>query len=168
MTAEDVLEIVTALEKAGVAVWLDGGWAVDALLGSQTRQHDDLDVVVDLGKVDAIERELGRRGFAVAVDELPTRLEMKDERGRCIDLHTVTFDEEGGGTQMQQSGKVFRYPPECFCGMGEVGGQTVRCLAAEVQAECHYGYQPDEKDRHDMRLLHRHFGIALRAPYDKD
>ena len=65
MTAEDVLDIVTVLERAGVAVWLDGGWAVDALLGCQTRQHDDLDVVVDLGEADALKRELAQRGLAV-------------------------------------------------------------------------------------------------------
>src|SRR5258708_7387144 len=27
-------------------VWIDGGWGVDALLGHQTRKHDDLDVAV--------------------------------------------------------------------------------------------------------------------------
>ncbi len=168
MTAEDVADITRTLEACGVAVWLDGGWAVDALLGTQTRQHDDLDAVVSLQSVDEIKRELEEMGFAVAVDELPTRLELKDARGRCIDLHTVTFDAEGGGTQMHQNGTTFRYPPEGFVAMGEVGGQVVRCLSAEVQAQCHYGYQPDEKDWHDMHLLHQHFGIELRAPYHRD
>jgi hypothetical protein len=31
------------LEKAGIEVWLDGGWAVDALLGMQTRPHKEPD-----------------------------------------------------------------------------------------------------------------------------
>lgn len=28
-------------------VWLDGGWGVDALLGRQTRPHDDMDIVIE-------------------------------------------------------------------------------------------------------------------------
>ena len=34
------------LQSAGVRVWLDGGWSVDALLGEQTRPHADLDLAV--------------------------------------------------------------------------------------------------------------------------
>ena len=49
MRAQDVLEIVAYLDAAGVRVWLDGGWGVDALLGEQTRPHKDLDIVVEQG-----------------------------------------------------------------------------------------------------------------------
>jgi len=44
MTAGDVLEIVDLLEGVGVESWVDGGWSVDALLGEQTRPHEDLDL----------------------------------------------------------------------------------------------------------------------------
>ena len=37
MRPEDVVQIVHVLENAGIAVWFDGGWGVDALLGQQTR-----------------------------------------------------------------------------------------------------------------------------------
>jgi hypothetical protein len=47
--------------------------------------------------------------------------------------------------------------------MGKVHGYPVRCLAAQVQAECHY--EPDANDHHDMCLLHEYFGIPLKAPY---
>ena len=165
MEAIDVLEIVATLEQAGIDLWLDGGWAIDALVGKRTRQHEDLDVVVDLNEVETIKQELGARGFEVTGDELPTRLAMKDAKGRNIDFHTVTFDEEGGGVQRLQNGGSYRYPPEGFGGIGEVGGQKVKCLTAEVQAECHYGYQPDNKDRHDMQVLNRYLGIELKEPY---
>ncbi len=33
MGISDVLEIVERLGGAGVRVWLDGGWGVDALIG---------------------------------------------------------------------------------------------------------------------------------------
>jgi hypothetical protein len=37
MLARDVVEILDRLDAAGVEAWLDGGWAVDAVLGEQTR-----------------------------------------------------------------------------------------------------------------------------------
>jgi len=46
MTADDVLEIIRSLERSLIGIWLDGGWGVDALLGEETRPHDDLDLVV--------------------------------------------------------------------------------------------------------------------------
>jgi lincosamide nucleotidyltransferase A/C/D/E len=41
--AEDVLAVLDRLGAAGVAVWLDGGWGIDALLGRQSRAHADAD-----------------------------------------------------------------------------------------------------------------------------
>jgi hypothetical protein len=41
MTAADVLEVLGILEEAGVGVWLDGGWAIDASRRTDGN-HDDL------------------------------------------------------------------------------------------------------------------------------
>src|SRR4051794_3463078 len=41
MSAEEVVAIVARLQGAALAVWLDGGWGVDALVRRQTRPHDD-------------------------------------------------------------------------------------------------------------------------------
>ena len=37
MTPQRVLALLDLLE--GLAVWVDGGWGVDALVGRQTREH---------------------------------------------------------------------------------------------------------------------------------
>ncbi len=114
MTAGTVLELLDVLKSAGIEVWLDGGWGVDALLGYQSRPHDDLDVVVALAQVPRLQDVLGSRGFTVFADELPIRLVMvQPDLGR-IDFHTVTFDESGGGVQLQPNGGTFRYPPDGF------------------------------------------------------
>src|SRR5215472_11808996 len=43
MRSRDVIEVLDALDAVGVPVVIEGGWGVDALLGSTTRDHSDLD-----------------------------------------------------------------------------------------------------------------------------
>ncbi len=166
MRAEDVLEVVACLDAASVAVWLDGGWGVDALLGEETRPHDDLDVVMAMGQFGAAQDALRALGFVLTVDELPTRCVLRDAGDRRIDVHPVTFDREGGGLQQQPDGIPFRYPPEGLVGTGTIAGQPVRCLTPELQVRCHLAYEPDDDDRHDVRLLCERFGHALPKAYE--
>lgn len=39
--------MIDQLTAAGIRVWVDGGWGVDALVGRQTRHHDDLADLAD-------------------------------------------------------------------------------------------------------------------------
>jgi hypothetical protein len=43
MTQTALVELLRLFENAKIAVWLDGGWGVDALLQTQTRTHKDVD-----------------------------------------------------------------------------------------------------------------------------
>ncbi len=167
MQAHDVIHVVTSLEAAGIRVWLDGGWGIDALIGEQTRLHADLDLVIALHHVPHAREALGRHQYVVTEDELPTRCVLRDPTDRRIDFHTVTFDAEGGGVQQLQDGSSFRYPPPGFGGRGQIAGQTLPCLTPEVQMLCHVGYPPDAQDEHDVRLLHTRFGLALPPPYQR-
>ena len=44
MTATEAPAVLDILERAGIEVWVDGGWGIDALLGLETRAHRDLDL----------------------------------------------------------------------------------------------------------------------------
>jgi lincosamide nucleotidyltransferase A/C/D/E len=165
MDAQSVLSVVATLEHAGVGVWLDGGWGVDALVGEQTRDHDDLDCVIALSDAPCVRDALAGLGFAVSLDELPTRFVMRDRSDRRVDFHTVTFDATGGATQQLQDGRLAPYPAEGFSGSGQMAGVHVSCLSATVQLLHHLGYDPDEKDHHDMRLLADRFDVDLPASY---
>jgi lincosamide nucleotidyltransferase A/C/D/E len=67
---QEVVRVIEALEAAGVECWVDGEWGVDALLGRQTRPHQDLDLAIPLVKVpDAVE-VLERMGFSSHEDEV--------------------------------------------------------------------------------------------------
>jgi len=49
MRSAAVVAFCRRLRALGIEIWLDGGWGVDALLGEQTRPHEDLDIVVEQG-----------------------------------------------------------------------------------------------------------------------
>ncbi len=165
MSATDVLQVIDALQGSGIAVWLDGGWGVDALVEKQTREHDDLDLVVALEQSNAVVARLRRLGYAMTVDERPTRVVVAASGGRQIDLHTVTFDEGGGGVQRLQDGRSYRYPPQGFTARGKVGERVLPCLTPEVQIECHLGYKPTDVDRHDVSLLIERFNLPRPQGY---
>jgi lincosamide nucleotidyltransferase A/C/D/E len=166
MRADDVLAVIAAIEGVGLSVWLDGGWGVDALVGAQHREHDDLDLVVQLDGVGLLAEAISPLGFSVAEDHLPTRLVLRAPDGRQVDLHPVTFDAHGTGWQSAAGpdGNDCPYPADGFT-TGSVSGRTVGCIAADLQVQHHRGYEPSDIDRHDLRLLHETFGVLLPAPY---
>jgi lincosamide nucleotidyltransferase A/C/D/E len=163
VTADRVLEILAVLRSSGVRATLDGGWGVDALLGRETRAHEDLDLVVALGDAARIQEALRPLGFALHEDHLPVRFVLRRDREQ-LDFHTVTFDPEGGGVQPQPGGGSFRYPPEGFV-LGQVRGESVPCISARVQVLCHLGYAPTAKDAHDVLELCRAFGLPVPETY---
>lgn len=161
MRADDVLAVLRALDAAGVDYRLDGGWGVDALVGSETRPHLDLDLVVERGDLRHAQETLAALGFAHdAADEpgLPARLVLRSRDGRQVDLHPVVVDEAGDGWQELGGAEWGRYPAAGLDGWGEIGGRRVRCVTADLQLAHHRGYTPDEADRHDVALLERLVG----------
>ena len=173
MTAGGVLEVVEALEAAGVQVWLDGGWAVDALAGEETRSHTDLDLALDreaLARAEAVLRDLGYREDKDAVPGLPARLVMKDESGRQVDLHPLAFDREGNGwQQLSSTGRAWgQYPASELHETGTVAGKSVRCTSAWLQHRFRMGYEWSERDEHFIRLLHDRFGLPMPPRGEED
>jgi len=165
MSAERVTWLLDRLAGAGVRAIVDGGWGVDALLRTQTREHEDLDLVVALADCPRILAAFAALEFEIREDERPVRCAIANSRGEQLDLHTVAFDADGGGNQPQPNGGSFRYPPEGFVA-GEIGGHCVECVSAPVQLLCHLGYAPTEKDARDVLALCRRFGLAIPRGYE--
>jgi hypothetical protein len=149
MSAEDVVAIVTRLRRAGLTLWVDGGWGVDALVRRQTRPHDDLDLVVLLDEVPAVERELAALGYERAGGAPPCSFESVDAEGRQVDVHPMAAD----GAYRMREGGVWHYPLPGLRGRGAIAGHAVDCLTAELQMITHAGYELDDDDLHDLRLL---------------
>src|SRR5215204_1964529 len=89
MRSSDVLDLYTALEKAGITVWIDGGWAVDALLGEETRAHGDLDVAIEQQQVEQLRKLLSDQGYSeIKLEEArPNNFVLADNKGHEIDVH---------------------------------------------------------------------------------
>ena len=167
MLAGDVVDILGRLDDAGIEVWLDGGWAVDAVLGEQTRPHADLDLVVPVDDLPGLRRALD--GFVEIPGGTDVNFVLRDSGVREVDIHAIRFDEAGNGIYPMASGTTWIFPAEGFEGRGLVDGREVRCLSAEVQMLCHaHGYVPGETDFHDMLLLNARLGTRLLPPYDQD
>jgi lincosamide nucleotidyltransferase A/C/D/E len=87
-----------------------------------------------------------------------------DSRGREIDLHPVRSTPDGGGDQYLPDGCSFHHPAPVI---GSIDGHDVRCVDVETQVACHLGYEPTDKDRHDLARLRDRFGVALPAVYEE-
>lgn len=164
MTASDVHEVVSRLKAAGIVFWLDGGWGVDALVGYETRDHDDLDVVVSREKLDEARVALAPLGFAHSPNAepgLPARFVVRAPHGRQVDFHAVVFDEHGHGHQELGDGSWCLYPAGGLTAFGTVAGHRVPCVTAELQVRHHLGFEPSNRDRADMQALASQLEIEL-------
>ncbi|WP_199854624.1 nucleotidyltransferase domain-containing protein [Streptomyces dioscori] len=160
MTAADVLSVLTVLRAAAVDVWVGGGWGIDALVGEQTREHRDLDLMHREDQEQAVGAALGAAGFAETLDRRPVRFVVTGPHGREIDLHPLVFASDGSAVQASlDPHRPFVYPAPCFV-TGTIRGTAVPCLSAEQQVYFHQGYEPADRDRHDMAQLRRVFGVA--------
>jgi len=159
MKASDVLQIIDQLHSADVGVFVAGGWGVDALIGTQSRLHDDLDLAFDAADEDRVLLVLSREGFRMTTDERPVRFVLQDQCGRQVDFHPVAFDAGGNGEQRGHGGVMYHYPSNGFA-RGLISGQVVDCLSAELLIQFHLGYEPTDKDIRDMELLRAHLGLS--------
>lgn len=161
MIAEDVIELYRALDESGVAIWIDGGWAVDAVVGRQTRPHNDLDIAVEAKSLDALQQLLAERGYreTPSRDALECNFVVEDEYGRKIDVHVVVLDDQGGVWSDATDG--IAYPAGSLTGDGIIAGTSVRCISAEMQLRFKTSYPPRAVDRQDVAVLCGVLGLPV-------
>lgn len=164
MRTDAVLETIQLLTDHDVAVWIGGGWGVDALIGRQTRDHRDLDVSIAAGDKATALAALEGTGFAIVTDWRPTRVALVHPASGEIDVHPITFEEDGSAWLPGIDGQRFEYPPGSFT-TDTILGARVACINAALQLTFHLGYEPTEMDRADMRSLAEADLITLPAEY---
>jgi lincosamide nucleotidyltransferase A/C/D/E len=153
--ADQVIALLQVLHDRRLRAWVGGGWAVDAIVGRQSRPHRDLDLAIDADQLDLVLAVLADLGFALTVDWLPVRAELTAADGRKVDIHPVVFAADGSGTQAGLDGVTFFYGADGF-GEGCIAGEWVPCLSVAQQLRFRQGYDLRDVDRHDIALLRQH------------
>jgi lincosamide nucleotidyltransferase A/C/D/E len=162
MDAGRVLDLLSHLEARDIPVWLDGGWAIDALLGEQTRPHDDLDLVSRLEDSRRLKAALAERGYVLAGGGSPQSFELVDPEGRQVDVHPASFRPGGDGVYQMADGGEWIFPAAGFGGEGRILGRRVPCLTPDVVMVNHTtGYALDEAHERDVRALGERYGIPV-------
>src|SRR5258708_25156120 len=143
MNAADVISLYTDLQKLSINIWVEGGWGVDALLGEQTRPHDDLDLALEHGDLVRFLQAMGDAGFRLLRDDGPFNKVLVDEAGRTVDYHvfdaSATRRLETGVTVYGPMGLA--YEVGAFEGRGAILGRPVACCTVDYQVKSHNGYE---------------------------
>lgn len=167
MKSSDVVKFYKMLAENNIDIWLDGGWGVDALLGHQTREHGDVDIVVQQKDVLKLRKLLEEKGCSeIKRDDTSDWNFVLGNGEFLVDVHVVTFDEKGDGIYGPPERNVF-YPAYSFKGDGEIDDHSIKCLTAKYQVESHTGYEIDEEDYKDVSALCEKFNIPLPKEYSK-
>ena len=166
MTSRDVIDLYESLESQGVEIWIDGGWCVDALLGEQSRPHQDLDITIEQKDLRKLREFLDERGYRDIKVEIARdwNFVLGDGHGREVDVHVIVLDSQGDGIYgPPENGE--KYPAVSLTGSGLIEGRTVRCISPDWMVRFHSGYELKEKDFQDVSALCKKFGIGLPPEY---
>jgi lincosamide nucleotidyltransferase A/C/D/E len=151
------------LDNLGIPIWLDGGWAVDALLGEQTRHHEDLDIVIEQRHLSRLCEHLRSKGYANVPRDDTSRWNfvLGDDQGRQVDIHVISFfDGAGNGIYGPAENRVL-FPVGSLAVKGTIGGYTVNCFSPEQLVEFHTGYKLDRNDFLDVKALCEKFNVEM-------
>ena len=162
MTSADVIDLYTKLENLGIKIWIDGGWAVDALLGEQTRPHEDLDIAIEHKNLSRFREYLELQGYKeVERDENKKwDLVLGDDKGHEIEAHAFNFDNDG---RVVEEKYWDGYSGNSLSGTGTIEGNVVRCVSLDQLFKTKRNFK--ESDYKDIVALCEKFGIELPKEY---
>ena len=107
ITEKDAIDLIMLAEELEINVFIDGGWGVDALLGEQTREHQDIDLFVEERQAVRFIHALHQQGFKERTEtySTPQHIVFADADGRTVDLHLFTYTSSnlsGGHVQWRR------------------------------------------------------------------
>jgi lincosamide nucleotidyltransferase A/C/D/E len=163
MSAEQAASLYHGLRGAGVRCWVIGGWGVDALLRRQTRNHHDLDLLVQVDDLPSLEGWLREEGFrrrypwdeskpvVVAGQRFETAFVERHEDGRELDIHAVEVDS--GCRPRLMTTDPWTLPADTLSAVGVIGSREVACVTSAAQMSMHRGYELPQHHLDDLTTL---------------
>ena len=167
MTAESALSVIAELDAHEVRAYVGGGWAVDALMGLQTREHSDLDLWLPAADLDPLIAAFSRLGIDRVLPwggDRPWNFVLHDGEHLRVDLHL--YEELAHG--VVHDGSVLnghQFTTADLGGVGQILDTVVRCEAPEWALRCHTGYTPRAVDFSDVTQLCARFGLPVPKSY---
>lgn len=157
MDVKDVSEIIDGLSIAGVTVWVDGGWCVDALVGRELRVHGDLDIAVRRADESHLCNWLTAHRFErrLSPNDSDWNYVLHDAQARAIDVHVFEFDAHGNHVY------GIEYPVDSLTGRATLGGLAIHCIAPEWMFRFKTAYDPAPKDLIDVQALADKYGYEV-------
>jgi lincosamide nucleotidyltransferase A/C/D/E len=166
MRADQVADLYVRLADQGVDCCVVGGWGVDALVGTVTREHKDLDVLMPLTALRDGLSFWAEEGFELAYtwsesrgvaghhpllgEPIPSAFVLTHQDGREIDVHV--YEVRGARViSLWDTDRVLE--AEDLADIGSIGGVPVRCMTASMQLTCHQGYDLPAAHAADVSLL---------------
>jgi lincosamide nucleotidyltransferase A/C/D/E len=161
-TLEDHIPYLDLFEELELAIWIDGGWGVDVLLGEQTRPHSDLDFLIEKPDSDRLVLVIRKLGFidVHTDDHSEWNFVMGTPEGKNFDFHVLEKSDDGNYTCGSPE-ETMVITASAIAETGTIGGKTVRCPTPEYMIDSHTGYTIKETDIHDVTALHQKFGVPL-------
>ena len=166
MDSSQVASLQVRLIDRGVECCIVGGWGVDALVGTPTREHKDLDVLLPLTALQAGVSFWSDEGFELAYtwpeshringhhpllgEPIPSAFVLTHADGREIDVHVYEVLDNRivclwDTDRPLEAGDL--------SATGSIDGVPVRCMTAAMQLTCHQGYELPPAHAADVSLL---------------
>lgn len=176
MSAEDAVGVISELKKLDIKVILDGGWGIDALLEKETREHSDLDFLVEKKDLEKLNKYLTDNNYEQTDNFNKWWHKSFENEKLVIDIHVIEIDEVGKAIYGPRIRDDFPFPgifpAYALKGLGKINGFEVNCLTAEYRVLCqtrallnlmpdNYKHKPDKKDYKDLEKLCQKFSIKM-------
>ena len=155
-----IAEITTLLTTERIPHWLYGGWGIDVLAGTVTREHGDIDLVVWGTDAERVGPLLARHGYEPRPTHYPEERRAFVKGGEKIDVECIERTPTG---QIVTPGrwKDWPWPDGAFTGAPAVlHGLACPVVSAAAQLDTKESYQhyapdraPRAVDRADIAVL---------------
>jgi hypothetical protein len=109
------------------------------------------DINFDATKTEDVLTALHDFGYVLDTDWLPVRAEFSHPKLGYLDIHPFVIEEKTV-KQANPEGGYWQFPTEFF-GTTVFEGRKIPCISLEGQKVFHSGYEPREKDLHDIQIL---------------
>lgn len=140
----EVARVVGAMQRLGLTVCVDRGFALDALVPGLARPHQDLDVLVAPGELPAAVAALAAAGYRADAAQPAASRRCVDDAGRCVDV--------GEDAAVLAPGFVVQ---------GRLADASVPCVSAPQQMARRARGRIRDKDLAVIQTLHQRLGVAL-------